>query len=357
MFALHMLDRIRRMRGRMLDAAGFGPDESPFQAIAEQPGFRLRSYGGPADGPVLLIVPAPIKRPYIWDLAPDASAVRRCLGAGLRVYLMEWTEAEDGAPGGGLTDYAGNHLAAALDAVAADSGAGRVLLAGHSLGGTLAAVFAAAHPDRVAALLLLEAPLAFGAHAGDLAALVAGSPPAAALIDGSTSVPGSLLTNASVRAAPDEFARAVWRDRLASLADPRDARLHARVMRWALDEFAMPARLFEDVVERLYREDRFARGTLRLGSRTVGAAAIACPVLAVVDPRSTVIPAASTLSALGGVPDLWVLHYEGDRGVALQHVGVLVGRSAHAALWPNMLAWLSAQWRAPEKRGQDEMKG
>ncbi|HYH22471.1 MAG TPA: alpha/beta fold hydrolase [Azospirillum sp.] len=348
MFALHMLDRMRRMRGLMLDAAGFGPEESPFRVIAARPGFRLRAYGGPAEGPALLIVPAPIKRPYIWDIAPDASAVRRCLGGGLRVYLIEWTEPDEGAPGSGLADYAGAHIAAAVDAVDADGGAGRVLLAGHSLGGTLAAIFAAGHPDRVSALLLLEAPLAFGAAAGDLAAMVAKAPPADALLDGASSVPGSMLTNASVRAAPDAFSREVWRDRLASLADPKDARLHTQVMRWALDEFAMPARLFEDVVERLYREDRFARGTLRLGARTVGSAAIACPVLAAVDPRSTVIPAASTLSALSGASEVRVLRYGGDRGVALQHVGVLVGRSAHESLWPEIVAWLYARGRAPE---------
>jgi polyhydroxyalkanoate synthase len=352
MFALHMLDRIRRMRGLMMDAAGLGPEESPFRVTAAMPGFRLRAYGGPAEGPVLLIVPAPIKRPYIWDIAPGASAVRRCLDAGLRVYLMEWTEPEEGAPNQGLGAYAGSHLAAALDAVRAEADAKRVLLAGHSLGGTLAAVFAAAHPERVRALLLLEAPLVFGPQAGDLAALVAKAPPAASLLDGAASVPGSLLTNASVRAAPDAFSGEVWRDRLASLADPRDARLHARVMRWALDEFAMPARLFEDVVERLYREDRFVKGTLPLGPRTVGSAAIACPVLAVVDPRSTVIPAASTMSALGAVPELRVLRYTGDRGVALQHVGVLVGRSAHAALWPEIVRWLAAHSDAAKEEAK-----
>jgi polyhydroxyalkanoate synthase len=37
----------------------------------------------------VLIVAAPIKRPYIWDLTPAVSAIRYCLGAGLRVYLLE----------------------------------------------------------------------------------------------------------------------------------------------------------------------------------------------------------------------------------------------------------------------------
>jgi polyhydroxyalkanoate synthase len=35
-----------------------------------------------------------------------------------------------------------------------------------------------------------------------------------------------------------------------------------------------------------------------------------------------------------------VLHYEGDVGVSLQHVAPLVGRRAHALLWPGILDWI-----------------
>jgi polyhydroxyalkanoate synthase len=35
-----------------------------------------------------------------------------------------------------------------------------------------------------------------------------------------------------------------------------------------------------------------------------------------------------------------VLWYEGDTGVAVQHVGMLVGESAHRHLWPEIVRWL-----------------
>ena len=34
---------------------------------------------------------------------------------------------------------------------------------------------------------------------------------------------------------------------------------HARIERWALDEVALPGKLVSDIVEQLYREDRFWR--------------------------------------------------------------------------------------------------
>ncbi len=348
MTMLHVLDRARRFRGTLMDAAGLGPEEAPHRVLTSRPGFRLRAYGGPAAGPTFVIVPAPIKRAYIWDLAPGASAVRHALAAGLRVYLVEWTVPDGTTADFGLARYAGDLLLEALDGVAADGGDRRVLLAGHSLGGTLAAIFAACRPERVRGLVLLEAPLAFGPKAGVLAALVAGTPPLDGLHAALGTVPGSFLTGVSAAAAPDSFVTEVWRDRLVSLANPRDAILHSRVIRWTLDELPMPGRLFEDIVEDLYRLDLFAQGRLRIGGQTAGPDRLRLPILAVVDPHSTVIPPESTLSALAA-RDVRVLNYTGDRGVALRHVGVLVGHSAHGTLWPAIHAWMAALEREPPR--------
>src|SRR5260370_30764809 len=85
-----MVDRLHRAQGDALDALGLGPRECPFQLISSGPHWRLRAYGGPDAAPSLLMVPAPIKRPYIWDLTPSVSAVRYCLHYGFRVHLLEW---------------------------------------------------------------------------------------------------------------------------------------------------------------------------------------------------------------------------------------------------------------------------
>ena len=346
------LDEARRWAGRALDSAGIGPVEAPFRVVAEMPGARLRAYHAPdaPAGPVLLIIPAPIKRSYIWDLLPPVSVVRHCLRRGARTFLLEWLDhdgtGEDDGPG--LADYADRLPAAALDAIAAETGeTGSVVLTGHSLGGTLAAVFAALHPGRVRGLALIEAPLAFGERGGPLARAVAASPHARALrgaAAGGTAVPGSLLTLLSAAAVPSSFVWRRWADLGASLPDPGALAIHARVVRWTLDEFAMPGRLFEEVVERLYREDCFAAGTLEVGGRCVGANGLRCPVLAVVSPSGRVVPPESTLAPLEARPDLLleVLRYEGDRGPALQHLGPLVGPAAHARLWPDILDWVAA---------------
>ncbi len=341
---LLQFDRLRRSQGRLFDGVGLAPAETPFRIAWSASGVRLRHYGGDGSGPVLLIVPAPIKRATIWDLVPWASVVRRCRDRGLTVYLVEWIDPGPEDRGWGLAEYAGRFLLGCLDAVRQRTGRSRLLLAGHSLGGTLAAVFAALHPDRVRGLIALEAPMNFGRDAGDFAPLIAMAPPGGGL---GPIVPGSFLDLVTVTASPLEFVWDRWADLIGSLGDARAIETHLRVARWTLDEFALPGRLFGEIVEDLYRTNRFMRGGLTVDGRIVTPADLAAPVLTVFDPRSTVIPPQSILPFHDALPtpDKHLLDYRGDRGVAIQHVGVLVGRNAHARLWPHILDWMGDRWQ------------
>src|SRR3954470_23730064 len=103
------LDQARRGAGQTLDTAGFGPLEAPSRIVIEMPGARLRAYQSPEAAPrepVLLIIPAPIKRAYVWDLLPEISVVRRCLQRGLQVYLLEWLDPTPAEHDLGVADYA-----------------------------------------------------------------------------------------------------------------------------------------------------------------------------------------------------------------------------------------------------------
>src|SRR5689334_19816392 len=108
-------DRLRRSYGDWLDAAGYGPREHPWTAIASSAACHIRRYDAAPRRRALavLVVPAPIKRGYIWDLGPDASAVRRLLEAGLEVFLLDWHE----APRAELGRFAIGAIDWAVDAV------------------------------------------------------------------------------------------------------------------------------------------------------------------------------------------------------------------------------------------------
>ena len=101
-----MTDLIRRAQGDAFGALGLNPIESPYRVIFSGPFWRLRDYGEHDATQSLLIVAAPIKRPYIWDLVPSTSAIRYILRQGLRVHLLEWLPASQATGKNGLTEYA-----------------------------------------------------------------------------------------------------------------------------------------------------------------------------------------------------------------------------------------------------------
>jgi polyhydroxyalkanoate synthase subunit PhaC len=119
-----------------------------------------------------VIVPAPIKRAYIWDMLPRVSVVRRYLENHLQVYLIQWEPPSDTEKRFGLAEYADSLILRCLDAIRAETGQERVLAAGHSLGGTLAAIFSALHPEQIQALALLASPLHFGPDVGTFGTMI-----------------------------------------------------------------------------------------------------------------------------------------------------------------------------------------
>jgi polyhydroxyalkanoate synthase len=289
-----------------------------------------------------LIVPAPIKRAYICDLLPAVSAVRRCLEGGFRVYLIQWEPPGAKAQASGLAYYADHAILDCLNAIEAATGQRRVVLVGHSLGGTLAAIFAALHPDRVRGLVLVEAPLSFGAGVSAFDPVVRASAPASGT-DSIGNVPGSLIDVLAMTASPTTFIWARHLDFLLSWFDPQALHVHLLVERWALDEMALTRRLFVETLDWLYREDRFMQQKLVVAGRLARPQSIDAPIASVTAPASRVVLPAAILPFHEAVAstDTEVFWYGGDHGVALQHVGPLVGRQAHRQLWPRIIRWLT----------------
>jgi polyhydroxyalkanoate synthase len=335
-------DEARRLQGLVLERLGYGPVTTPSRTVCESSIADLIAYQDP--GPerlCALLIPAPIKTHYIWDLDPAVSAVRRFLHAGLQVYLVRWRR-PPAKRGLGLAAYGDDAIAKCLDALRAETGQERTILAGHSLGGTLAAIFASLHPERVHGLVELEGPIEFGE--GMIEALVAAVPETLARMESADTVPGTLLDVASVQADPLGFGAEPWLDLLASSPDPERRRLHLQVRRWTLDETPMAAALLDEVANRLYRDNQFAEGRLEVGGRLATPGAITAPVLGVLDPNSRIVPPSSIEAYRGRTRSSGVTlaTYTGESGVVMQHVGVLVGRNAHRTLWPQIATWLQS---------------
>jgi polyhydroxyalkanoate synthase subunit PhaC len=334
------MDRVRQAQADVLLAYGLGPMECDYSVLASGPHWRLRSYESADGWASVFIVAAPIKRPYIWDIDPELSVIRYCLRQQLSVYLIEWTPATHGQGTVGLDEYADQAISECLARTVNRTRGRKLFLMGHSLGGTLAAIHAARHPHQLQGLVLLGAPLCFQRGVSRFGDALA-SLETLALFDGDV-VPGSVLSQASALASPSAFVWERLMDAVVSMADPRAMAIHARVERWALDEVPLPALLVHQIFQWLYREDRFCRGTLRIGNRDIGPSSLRLPILAVVNAADDVAPPASVTRFADAIADrdVRIITYSGEFGVGLQHLALLVGREAYAHVWPEVISWL-----------------
>jgi polyhydroxyalkanoate synthase len=157
--------------------------------------------------------------------------------------------------------------------------------------------------------------------------------------------PGSLLSHMSAMASPATFIWSRLMDAATSINDPRALDLHARIERWALDEVPLPGKLVHQIIDWLYRENRFCRGTLRIGNALLGPSRLSVPTLAVINTEDDLAPLASLRPFIDAMPakSAHFIEYPGEVGVCLQHLGVLVGRKARAEIWPQIISWLNSQ--------------
>ncbi|MDQ0509839.1 alpha/beta hydrolase [Ancylobacter amanitiformis] len=360
------MDQMRGAQARSLDLLGFGTHECAYDVVGAGPHWRLRRYHGAAAGAPLFLVPAPIKRPYIWDLTPDVSVVRFWLDHGLSVHLLEWIAPTDADEPAGIEDYARAILAAGgairdvraeghgnghgphepdahgHDAHEPDGAPAPLFLIGHSLGGTLAAIACAMEPDLARGVVLLGAPLSFepGSSAfRDLVVAQHHDTPE------DRPVPGSQLSQGCAMLSPVAFVWARWMDIALSLTDPTALNVHLHVTRWALDEVALPGKLIRQMVDWLYREDRFRLGRLALGAHVLGPADLTTPVLAVITPADEIGPRAAVEPFFARISggDTQILEHPAEIGVGLQHLAILAGRRAHAQTWPQIAGWMAAR--------------
>lgn len=287
------MDCYRRWLGAICEAFGLGVMHCAHEVV--ETGTPACCYRYPAiegRGPVVVLIPAPIKSVDIWDMTPSVSVVRRHLEAGCRVYLVIWPRFANDHGELGLSDYVETMLWSG------------------------------------------------GPDIGALGRSVSLVPDTQALIDAAEAVPGSLLNILSAMASPQAFIFSRGTDFFASLAGPARMRIHLLVERWTLDETAMPRRLFLDLIDRLYRDDAFAAGRLRIGGKRISPRDILAQVTCVVDRGCDIVPPESILPVLArmGTQDRELLWYHGDWGVSLRHVGMLVGERAHRELWSRLVA-------------------
>jgi polyhydroxyalkanoate synthase len=259
------------------------------------------------------------------------------------VHLLEWLPPSQESACCGLVEYAEDAIAEGVAVIRETTGVSRPFLMGHSLGGALAAIFAALHSEQLSGLVLLSTPLCLAPGTNSFRdALVAILP---AWLPDTEILPGAVLSQLSAMASPRTFVWSRLVDAVASAGDPRAWAVRGQVERWALDEVRLSGRLVREIFRELYQENRLCDGTLVIRGRAVHPSGVRVPALAVANALDEIAPPASVKPFLEAIPDAdtRLITYPGEAGVVLQHLALLLGRVALAQIWPEIAAWTHAR--------------
>lgn len=295
-------------------------------------GFKLLNYSpSKKRRRKMLIVPHIINRPYILDLHPDVSVVRRFCEAGFDVYMIDW-----GYPGPehatiSFRDYS-NYVNEAVNYMSTN----KVRILGYCTGGIIGLIFASLHPDRVSHLVLLATPVDFSMSEDPRISLVRTSDLRIfAAISGN--IPGEFINSFGsyllalyipVFSKNEEFQM--------ELSDRMYSSETWRVARWLWDAPEVPSQAYSEFINGCYRQNLFIKGEFRVGPEAISLNKVICPLLNIAARFDHLIPVES-VTALQQV-------YSGSsyRQIVFpsSHIGMSVSQKAHKELWPVVSKWL-----------------
>jgi polyhydroxyalkanoate synthase len=279
----------------------------------------------------VLLVPSLINRWYVLDLGTGRSLIEWLVAQGHEVFCIDW-----GTPGAEdrfLTwdDYAGRYVGRAVRVAARYGKSGEVHLLGYCLGGTLAASYVAAFPDRVRSFLALAAPIDFE-HAG-IMALWTRTPTfdVAAIFEAFGNIPWPLM-QASFNLLRPTLRMAKTVALLDRAWDDEFLESFLATEHWGHDNVSFPGACYVRYIEELYRRNMLMHGTFTVAGRAADLTSIKCPVLALSFSDDHIVPLASAAPLIDRVSST-------DKQLVVQtggHVGAVVSRKAADRLWPVM---------------------
>ena len=283
----------------------------------------------------VLICFALVNRPYVLDLQPERSLVRRLLEAGLEVYLIDWGNPDDADRHTDLEDYIEQHLGGSVRHIRARYGGAPLELLGVCQGGVLSLCYTALHAGDVANLITVTTPVDFHTADNLLSKWARGLD--TELLERCGNLPGELLNGLFLALMPLRLTQQKYVRLLTAAPDQRAVEDFVRMEKWIFDSPAQSAAALAQFVRWFYQENRLVRDTLRIGGRRVHLGEIRQPLLNLYALEDHIVPASASAS-LGD--HIGSRDYTGC-AIATGHIGMYVSRASGAEVPGRIISWLS----------------
>lgn len=313
---------------------------TPNRIVLELDTLFLRDFtpvGAPTtECPVLIDAPYAGHGATIADYAPGQSLVQTLQGGGLqRVLVTDWKNATIATKDFGIDKYLGD-----LNTVVDHLG-GRAHLVGLCQGGWLSAMLAARFPDKVASLVLAGAPIDTHAGQGSLKKIVEELPllfyqelvsAGGGLMRGQTMLSGWKNMNS------EQQFLGKYLDLYQHIEDKNYIARTERFERWYENPVDLPGAYYLQVIEELFKENRFANGKFIGLGQVLSLQDVVCPVYLLAGADDDITPREQVVAAekLVGTPARQIISKTAPGG----HIGLFMGTKTLTDFWPGIALWI-----------------
>ncbi|NVK41290.1 MAG: class III poly(R)-hydroxyalkanoic acid synthase subunit PhaC [Oceanospirillaceae bacterium] len=286
----------------------------------------------------VLICYALVNRPYVVDLEPKRSMVRRLLERGLDLYLIDWGYPDAADRCLDLDDYINGYLDTCVDQVRAHSGEDRINLLGICQGGTFSLFYTALYPEKIRNLITMVTPVDFQTE-DNLLSHLAREVDTDLAVDTYGNIPGEMLNDSYNSLMPMRLGIQKNLAMPNQLEDREKALSFLRMEKWIYDSPDQAGEAFRQFVKDCFQQNKLVKNEMRIGDQRVDLARIRQPLLNIYGAQDHLVPpsASTPLADLTSTSD-----YE-ELCVPAGHIGVFVSGRVQKLVPPRIADWLIAR--------------
>jgi len=340
-----LIEEAMRFGRNMLDAPNLtaAPNEISlesveYDAVYQEDNVRLLRYKPMTQRQhktPLVITYAIINRYHILDIHPRKSWVRNLLEQGFDVYMVDW-----GTPGNadkylGFDDYVNRYLDHCIKFVQAEANADNISLQGYCTGGTIAAVYAALHPDTVKNLIT-TAPVIDGWRDTTVVSNLAKHVDVDKMFSVIGNMPPEFMYYCFSVLKPFEQGIEKYLNFFNNIENKSFVDNFIRVEKWLADTPPIPGELFRQWIKDIYQKNLLIQNKMRVGGRRVSLKNITMPIFTQVAVGDHLVSPECSMP----------LHYAvGSEDKSLKiyptgHVGMIASSLSQRTVLPELGAWL-----------------
>mgnify|MGYP001190526945 CR=1 FL=1 len=283
----------------------------------------------------LLICYALVNRPYMVDLDPERSFVKRLLELGIDVYLIDWGYPDAADRYLDMDDYINCYISNCVDQVRQHSDKQQINLLGICQGGALSLCYTALNPDKIKNLITMVTPVDFQTPDNMLSHL-AQQIDVDLAVETYGNIPGAMLNDAYNSLMPMRLGIQKNLNIPQQLKDQASALSFLRMEKWIYDSPDQAGEMFRQFVQLFFKQNGFIHQQICAGDKAVDLKQIKQPILNVFGSFDHLVPPDASRALKGLTASSDYTEYEVTSG----HIGVFVSGKSQKEVAPAISDWL-----------------